>query len=260
MKMLHQIGLSVVCAGVALLSGCAQIPEGSGQNPDDPWETLNRHTYQFNEQVDSLVIRPVAKTYKKVVPEYARDRIYNVFVNLDEPANTLNNALQGKGEATLASVFRFLINTTLGLGGLYDVAGTVGGQPVRDEDFGQTLAVWGVPQGPYLVIPFMGPSTIRDGVGLGVGYFSEPMTYTDGGWIEWGMWGTVALEVRTRMLPATDLLKDSVDPYVMAREGYLANRKNVIWDGNPPFEFPKDEFEDEDVVEPQANETNKSTE
>lgn len=246
MKSLRQIGLGVVCASALLLGGCAQIPENSGSDPSDPWETMNRHTFAFNDTVDTYVVRPVAKGYETVVPQFARDRITNVFVNLGEPANMLNNTLQGKGEGALVSLFRFLINTTLGVGGMFDVAGTAGGQSVRSEDFGQTLAVWGVPNGPYFVIPFLGPSTVRDTAGLGVGYFTEPQTYFDDSWVKWSMWGLYGVNTRANLLPATDLLKDAVDPYLMAREGYLATRNNAVWDGNPPFEFPKDEFEDED--------------
>ena len=248
MKSLRQIGCGLVAATALVLSGCAQIPDNSGSNPADPWETMNRHTFEFNQRVDSYVIRPVAKAYETVLPQSVRESVHNVFVNLDEPANILNNGLQGKGEDALASLFRLMINTTLGVGGLFDVAGSVAGEPVRDEDFGQTLAVWGVPAGPYFVIPFMGPSSVRDAGGMGMGFFAEPMTYVETGWVGWGMWGVLAVDIRARMLPATDLLVSAPDPYVMAREGYLATRNNAVWDGNPPFEFPKDEFEDEDVA------------
>lgn len=246
MKTLRRHTCLALCIAAALTAGCAQIPENAGTDPSDPWEKMNRQTYAFNDKVDTYVMRPIAKGYEAVVPETARESIHNVFVNLGEPANIMNNALQGKGEGALASLFRLLINTTLGVGGLFDVAGVHGGQPVRSEDFGQTLGVWGVGDGPYFVIPFLGPSSVRDTAGLGVGYFSQPQTYTDGGWIEWGAWGMYAVDARARLLPATDLLKEAVDPYVMAREAYLSNRKNAVWDGNPPFEFPEDEFEDLD--------------
>lgn len=252
MLSLRQMALSAVCTAALLTAGCAQIPENSGSDPRDPWETMNRHTTEFNQTVDTYVVRPVAKGYERVMPQFARDRIHNFYMNLDEPANLMNNALQGKGEGALVSLFRFMINTTLGLGGMFDVAGSVGNQPVRDEDFGQTLAVWGVPTGPYFVIPFLGPSSVRDAAGMGVGYFSEPQTYTDGGWIEWGIWGAVGIDTRARLLPATDVLRDAVDPYVMAREGYFSMRNNAVWDGNPPFEFPKDEFDEDDAAQSDA--------
>ena len=146
-----------------------------------------------------------------------------------------------------------MINTTLGLGGMYDVAGTAANQPTRREDFGQTLAVWGVGNGPYFVIPFLGPSTLRDAPSLGVDYLTAPQTWLDGGWAEWAAWGVFAMDYRLRMMPATDLLEGAVDPYLMAREAYLSTRRNAVYDGNPPLEFPEDEFEDE--LEDEATDT-----
>ena len=142
MKTLPKFAL--VLAAVASLAGCVSVPDNAGQDPSDPWETMNRNTFAFNQKLDTYVYRPVAKGYEFVVPEYARERIGNIYVNLNEPANAINNALQGKGEGALVSLFRLMINTTLGLGGMYDVAGTAANQPTRREDFGQTLAVWGV--------------------------------------------------------------------------------------------------------------------
>ncbi len=229
-----------------MLAGCVSVPEGAGSDPKDPWESLNRNTFAFNRKLDTYVVRPIAKGYEYVVPGMVRDRIGNVYTNLGEPKNLLNNALQGKPEGALVSLFRFMINSTLGLGGMFDVAGSAANQPVCEEDFGQTLGVWGVHDGPYFVIPFVGPSSVRDTVGLGVGYFSWPMTYADAGYVEWGMWGLFAVDLRYRMLPATDLLEGAVDPYIMAREAYLGSRRNAVYDGNPPVEFTDDEFEDEE--------------
>lgn len=247
MKALHKILLTIAAA--ATVAGCASVPDNAGQDPSDPWEKLNRNTFAFNQKVDTYLIRPAAKGYEFVVPEYARERIGNIYGNLNEPANVLNNALQGKGEGALVSLFRLMINTTLGLGGMYDVAGTAANQPARREDFGQTLAVWGVGNGPYFVIPFLGPSTVRDTVGLGADYFTAPQTWLDGGWAEWGAWGVLALDYRVRMLPATDLLEGAVDPYLMAREAYFGARRNAVYDGNPPLDFPEDEFEDEETAD-----------
>lgn len=233
-----------VCAALGL-SGCAHQSEQTSATQSDPWETVNRATFAFNAQVDTYVIGPVAKSYEWLLPQGVRDGVHNVYTNLGEPANALNNALQGKGEDSLASVFRLLINTTLGLGGVFDVAGSAAGQAVRSEDFGQTLGVWGVPSGPYLVLPLLGPSSVRDATGSAVGYFTEPMTYAETGAVGWGMWGLWGIDQRVRMGPAIDLLVKAPDPYVMAREAYLSTRNNAVWDGNPPFEFPEDEFEDE---------------
>ena len=186
MKTLPKFALAL--AAVASLAGCVSVPDNAGQDPSDPWEKMNRNTFAFNQKLDTYVYRPVAKGYEYVVPEYARERIGNIYVNLNEPANAINNALQGKGEGALVSLFRLMINTTLGLGGMYDVAGTAANQPTRREDFGQTLAVWGVGNGPYFVIPFVGPSTLRDAPSLGVDYLTAPQTWMDGGWAEWAAW------------------------------------------------------------------------
>ncbi len=253
MIQLRRTAALAAAAAVLLVSGCAQVPEGAGSDPKDPWESFNRQSFAFNQKFDSIVLRPIAKGYAWAVPQVVRDSIGNVFVNLGEPANILNNSLQGKGEGALVSLFRLMINTTLGVGGLFDVAGTAANQPERSEDFGQTLAVWGVGSGPYFVIPFVGPSSVRDSVGLAAGYFSEPMTYAENDWIEWGLWGLKVVSLRDQMMPATDLLKGAVDPYLMAREAYLANRNNAVYDGNPPLEqledaFPEDPMEGEEEV------------
>lgn len=248
--------LATAAAGALLLAGCASVTDNAGQNPNDPWEKMNRQTFVMNAAIDEYFARPIAKGYIWLVPQWGRDRVSGVFSNLGEPANALNNALQGKGEGAAVSVFRLLINTTFGLGGMFDVAGSVGGQAERSEDFGQTLQVWGVPTGPYFVIPFLGPSTVTDASGRVVGYFTSPMTYVDDDVVSWSAWGVAALDMRAKMMPATDLLRDAVDPYVMAREAYLSNRRNAVYDGEPPLTLTPDEFEDEDedAAKPAAKE------
>ena len=149
----------LVCGSVAaiFLAGCAQIPEGAGENPADPWEKMNRQTSAFNDAVDQYFMEPIARGYRKVTPEPVREGISNVFSNLGEPRNFINNALQGKGRSALASLYRLIINTVFGLGGIFDVAGSVAGVAEENTGFGTTLGVWGVPQGPYLVLPSWGP-------------------------------------------------------------------------------------------------------
>ena len=246
MKVWKVIKRSAVAVLVAVgLCGCAHVPDNAGQNPADPWESMNRQTFLLNSAVDEYAIRPVAKGYQAVVPTFVQDRVGAFFTNMTEPRNILNNALQGKGHDTMVSLYRFLVNTTLGLGGLFDVADHWAGQKVRVEDFGQTLRVWGVPTGPYVVLPFLGPSTISDATGTVVGWYTEPVAYVDDDLVQWGSTGLYLLDQRVRVMPATDLLRDAVDPYVMAREGFLANRRNAAFDGNPPVEFVQDEFEDQ---------------
>lgn len=228
----------ILAAGALLLlaAGCAHVPEGAGNDPSDPWEKLNRQTYAFNSTVDTYVVRPLAKGYMFLLPDRARESVTNVFTNLGEPANALNNALQGKGERAAQSIFRFLINTSFGLGGLFDVAGKTTGLSVVKEDFGQTLGVWGVPSGPYLVLPLLGPSSVRDTAGLGADYLTYPLTYVDDPWASWGLYALDAVDIRANMMPATDLLEKSIDPYAMARGAYLSMRRNAIYDGNPPMD------------------------
>ncbi|MCF0252897.1 MAG: VacJ family lipoprotein [Duodenibacillus sp.] len=238
-------------AAAVLACGCAGAPQTAGDTAD-PWEGMNRRTTAFNDVLDKTVAARVARAYTEVVPQGVRESVNNAFVNLGEPGNAINNALQGKGEDALASVFRLIINTTFGIGGLFDVAGQAAGQPVREEDFGQTLAVWGVPSGPYLVLPLLGPSTVRDAFGLGGDLVTSPTTYVAEPAVMWGARGAELLNMRANALPVTDLLKDAVDPYVMARDGYIGHRRSQIFDGNPPVSFAPDEFEDEDEKDAKA--------
>lgn len=156
--------LALALVGAALLSGCASVPKDSGQNPDDPWETLNRQTFAFNQGLDFILIRPLAKGYQFITPKPVREGVTRVFQNTMEPSNAVNNVLQGKVEEGILSLFRLMINSTVGVVGIFDVAQMVD-IPRMPEDFGQTLATWGVPKGPYFVIPVLGPSTVRDTVG-----------------------------------------------------------------------------------------------
>lgn len=238
--------LLVLTAVAVGLSGCAQIPDGAGTDPSDPFEVMNRHVFAINMAVDDAVIHPVVSGYRDHVPEGVRNSVHNAIENLSEPANAVNNALQGKSESALASVFRLLINTTFGLGGLFDVAGTVGNVQVRDEDFGQTLGVWGIGPGPFLMLPVLGPSSLRDAGALVPQLAMHPSAYIDNRPVMLTNIAVRGLDMRYQALPATDLLEGAVDPYAMARQGYLAARKNAVYDGNPPMELLADEFEDED--------------
>ncbi len=157
--------LALALVGAALLSGCASVPKDAGQNPDDPWESLNRQTFAFNQGLDFILIRPLAKGYQFITPKPVREGVTRVFQNTMEPSNAVNNVLQGKVEEGILSLFRLMINSTVGVVGIFDVAQMVD-IPRMPEDFGQTLATWGVPKGPYFVIPVLGPSTVRDTVGL----------------------------------------------------------------------------------------------
>ncbi len=247
--MTKQHSKTLVLCAAAFLSGCAQIPLGAGENPDDPWEKFNRNTTTFNDTLDEYVMEPVARGYRAVVPNPVREGVSNVFSNLSEPKNFLNNALQGNLDGAAASLYRLIVNTVFGLGGIFDVAGSVAGVAQREQGFGTTLGVWGVPSGPYLVLPFFGPSSVRDAPSLAVDLAAHPVTYVNHAWIRWGASGLRTVDVRTGLLPLTDTVKASVDPYVMTREAYLGNRRKAVGASDENESFAVDEFEDEDSEE-----------
>lgn len=228
----------------AVLAGCASVPEGAGSNPADPWESMNRQTHAFNDGADRYVFRPIAKGYKAVTPEPVRSCVSNMMDNLTEPRNMVNNALQGKGKGAFESFMRFIVNSTFGLLGCFDVAKMGELQP-QPEDFGQTLGVWGVGNGPYLVLPFLGPSTVRDAAGRGVNWATSIQTWVDPSWAGWAVWGVDAVDARTRLLDLDGMMDTAVDPYAQMRDGYLQFRRNQVYDGNPPAEdFAEDPGED----------------
>ena len=144
--------------------GCASIPAGVPPSPDDPWEPFNRSVFEFNEGLDKYVLKPVVSGYRFVLPEFIREGIYNFFSNYNDIYTALNNLLQGKPDYAFNDLMRVVVNTTIGLGGLIDLA-TPGGLEKHKEDFGQTFGVWGIPSGPYVVLPFFGPSSVRDTFG-----------------------------------------------------------------------------------------------
>lgn len=240
-------GVLTATAASVMLAGCVTVPPNAGSNPSDPWEAFNRQTNEFNMTLDEWILHPLATTYVEYVPEVIRDGVSNFFSNLLEPRNTLNNVLQGKFTNGAVSAVRFVINTTVGIGGIFDVASHMD-LTERPEDFGQTLAVWGVGPGPYLVLPFMGPGTVRDTVGSVVNIATEPYVWAfDNEDWEYAipLSALRAVDLRASLLAADAMLETAIDPYVAMRDAYLMNRINVIYDGNPPIILEKDEFEDE---------------
>jgi|HigsolmetaAR201D_1030396.scaffolds.fasta_scaffold01089_17 phospholipid-binding lipoprotein MlaA len=235
----------LLLAVVLLASGCAATPGRTVS--DDRFEPFNRAVYKFNDTVDRAALKPVAKGYKKITPHWMRIGIGNFFANLAYPVTIVNQFLQGKPKLGLQDTGRFLLNTTLGVGGLLDVATHVG-LPANDEDFGQTLAVWGVSSGPYLVLPFLGPSTLRDGPARGVDYFLGPLEYIDIPWeAEWGLRAVDVVHTRADLLTLDPTLQRTFDPYAFMRDAWLQQREFVIFDGNPPPETLEDFDIEEDV-------------
>lgn len=223
-------------------SGCATMPAGDPVDYD-PWERMNRGFYSFNEAVDSVTLKPIAKGYKKVIPEPIRDGITNFGRNLGAPRNSLNNFLQGKPARGFSEIARFVVNTTVGIGGLFDVA-SASGVEAYPEDFGQTAAVWGMPSGPYVMLPFMGPQTLRDLALMPADIELDVLHHVDDSSVRDRLWVLRTIDLRHRVLSLEDLLQDSKDPYVTLRESYLQNRTFEIYDGNPPME-DEDDFYDE---------------
>jgi phospholipid-binding lipoprotein MlaA len=226
---------------LALLAGCATTGMGT---PGDPLERMNRATYRFNDAVDRAVLRPVATGYRDHVPGLVQEGIDNVLEHLAFPTTIVNDLLQLKIKDTLIDLGRFAVNSTLGIGGLLDPASHFG-IPKNDEDFGQTLGRWGVPSGPYVVIPFLGPSTLRDApsiyadaqTDLRVGLDLEPE-------VEWTLVGVSLVHRRAELLPFDAQFDAAYDRYAFIRNAWLQRREYQVRDGDVPAEMPLDDLED----------------
>lgn len=214
---------------VALLAaGCATGPQA---NPDDPLEPMNRVVFKVNDKLDQYVATPVAKGYKAVTPQPVRTAVTNFYSNIADVGNFANNLLQGKGVDAAESLMRVAINSVLGIGGLIDIA-TPAGLQKHSQDFGLTLGTWGVPSGPYLVLPFFGPSSFRDGVGLYVNFKFDPTTYMDPAWRN-SLFAMNVVDVRTNLLGATDLLSlAALDKYAFVRDAYVQRRRYLLDGGS----------------------------
>jgi phospholipid-binding lipoprotein MlaA len=224
-----------------LLSGCANAPAREDRDPHDPFERYNRAVYRFNDALDRNVARPVAVVYQEKVPQPARTGVNNFANNLSYPVVIVNNALQGKFGDAVADTGRFVINTTIGILGIFDPASKLGLER-NNEDFGQTLGVWGAGPGPYLVLPILGPSTVRDASGLAVdSFYFDPMVTEIDTPDRYGVFLLRGIDTRARLLEADRFLEDEFDPYITIREAYLQRRRHLIYDGDPP----PDEFDDD---------------
>ncbi|MCY1235434.1 putative phospholipid-binding lipoprotein MlaA [compost metagenome] len=229
--------ISLATSAAALLAGCATGPQA---NPDDPLEPMNRAVFTVNDKLDQYVARPVAQGYKAVTPEPARTAVSNFFSNLADVGNFANNLLQGKGVAAAESFMRVAVNSVLGLGGLIDIA-TPAGLEKRSQDFGLTLGTWGVPSGPYLVLPLFGPSSFRDGVGLYVNFQFDPITYAEPA-VRNSLFGANVVDVRTNLLGATDLLAlAALDKYAFVRDAYLQRRRYLLGENTALPDYGDDE-------------------
>ncbi len=226
-----------------LLSACASLPEGSKRSDKDPWERYNRAMFEFNDAVDKAVLRPVAKGYRAITPDPVERSITNFFDNLAYPLVIVNQFLQGDFRDGFRDTGRFLFNSVYGLGGLFDPATGVGLEK-NNEDFGQTLGVWGVPNGPYVVLPLIGPSTVRDSIGTYADSQGDPMWELFGDPERYYLLGLRIIDIRAQLLDFDSQLDATYDPYTFMRDAVLQRREYLVHDGNPPQQDYDDLYDD----------------
>lgn len=241
MKRLRRMGLLLACLGLALLTGCASGPRA---DPRDPLEPLNRAVWRFNESVDQTVLKPVAQTYKDVTPSLVRRGVNNFFLNLTDLWSFVNNVLQLRPREAAESIMRFNLNTVFGLGGLLDIATEIGIERHR-EDLGQTLGRWGMPSGPYLVLPLLGPTTVRDAAVRTVELQADPVRQIHEVSTRNTLYVTRLVDLRASLLGAGSVLDEAaLDKYSFTRDVFLQIRQREVLgdkaDNMPDEDFTKD--------------------
>lgn len=223
------------------LAACATM----GPENVDPLEKYNRSMFAVNRFGDKIIYKPFGKAYKTIIPSFARKGVHNFFDNLTTPRSFVNNFLQGKPERGFNELTRFLFNSTLGVGGLFDIA-ALGGMERYDEDFTQTLAVWGVPEGPYVVIPIWGPRSLLAAAALPVDFMSDLQWHIKDTGTRDKLYVLRLIDGRARLLTTEELLNKSQDPYIAFREAYLQNRQFNVLDGEAPEDEEIYFFDDEE--------------
>jgi phospholipid-binding lipoprotein MlaA len=212
------------------LVGCAAPP--AKKDPRDPWERMNRTTFKFNTKVDHAVLRPIARGYQKVTPQFVRTGVSNFVDNLEYPIVIVSDLLQARFKPFARDTGRFLMNSTLGIGGLLDPA-TQAGLDKNENDIGLTFGRWGIPKGPYFVIPFLGPSDVRDGLGrIPASYYLTPQNYVHDWRVQYGIWAVSIVDARYRLLPADATLDSAYDPYLFMKNAYLQRRDYLLSKGS----------------------------
>lgn len=220
-----------LAAAATMLAGCAL-----GPTKEDPFEPFNRSMYEVHQVVDGNVVKPIAQGYVKVVPELVRTGVSNFFGNLDDMFTGINNVLEGRGQQAGDDFGRVLLNSTFGLGGIFDLASMMGIQKDK-KDFGITFGKWGAPPGPYLFIPLFGPTTVRDGTGTLVRLFIGPVGYIPEVPLRNAIYGVGFVDARAQALDAESVLNTAaIDRYRFLRSAYLRNRLYQVYDGKPPPE------------------------
>ncbi|MEJ0087714.1 MAG: VacJ family lipoprotein [Pseudomonadota bacterium] len=221
--------LSILIAGL-LLTGCATLPSGK-PDPRDPFERFNRSSFAFNDALDRAITKPAAKAYKKVTPRIVRTGVSNALSNLNTVSTIINDVLQGKMRQAGQDSGRFLLNSTLGLGGLFDPASAAGLEN-NDEDFGQTLGKWGVKPGPYLMLPFLGPTNVRDGLARIPDQYTYPVNYLEDDSTRYIIRAVDFLDLRAGLLDLDAQLDRSYDRYAFVRNAWMQRREFLVKDGN----------------------------
>ncbi|QEL65923.1 phospholipid-binding lipoprotein MlaA [Oryzomicrobium terrae] len=235
MKSICKLVATGLLAGL-VLSGCAT----TGENPRDPWESQNRAVFAFNEGVDKYALKPVAQGYDYVLPTPVKTGVTNFFDNIADLMIGVNNLIQGKPADAASDLGRLLINSTVGILGVFDVATPIGLEK-HEEDFGQSLGRWGLETGPYVVLPIAGPRDVRDTGGFVVDLLTDPLAYYPHQVaVRNSLWGTRLVNTRAQLLPAEKVIEEAaLDKYSYLRDAYLQRRRNLVYDGNPPR--PKDD-------------------
>ena len=227
------------------LNGCATTGK-EYVDERDPYENINRAIFKFNDGIDKILLKPIATGYKKVIPAPIDKGISNFFDNLKEISNIVNNTLQFKFKQASSDTGRLLINSTIGLLGFLDVASDMN-LPKHHEDFGQTLGAWGVGSGPYLVLPILGSSTLRDSAGSVVGWYTDPVSHVTNIPLRIGLQTTRVIDTRADLLGASNILeKTGIDSYDLLKASFLQQRKHLIYDGFPPEDADDIEFNFDD--------------
>jgi phospholipid-binding lipoprotein MlaA len=214
------------CLCLLWLVGCASVPPGP-RSPRDPWEKMNRTTYKFNDALDRGFIKPVAKGYQRFLPQWSRTGINNFITNLEYPVVMANDLLQGQFKGFFNDTGRLLMNTTLGFLGFFDPA-TTAGLDKNNRDLGQTFGKWGFKTGPYLVLPVLGPSDVRDGLGRLGDLWLNPRHYLNSNWASWGLWALEGIDLRANLLYLDPTIQNAYDPYAFIRNAYLQNRDFMV--------------------------------
>lgn len=230
------MSLKRLLVGLVLVVGISSVAVAEEyDNPRDPWEGYNRGVFAVNEALDMVIAKPIAKAYEFIIPEPIRILVTNVFSNLSDVVIGINDLLQGRGEQAFNDFGRVVINTTLGFGGLFDVAGNAGWYK-STNDFGVTFGRWGAPSGPYFVLPILGPSNIRDTFGWAADIAASPLSIvvTDPTAF-WTAWGVNYVNTRANLFPAEKIIEEAAtDKYSYLRDAFMQNRLNLINEGAPP--------------------------